>query len=186
MHCEQANVEVAFNAGVASGSVGLSAGGGGSTTNANSNAATSSESLARTSSTSQTSSQRQATDQSASKSNSLTATSSQSKSLNTGSTLSATYAGGQAYSTVVSSLHGNSQEFQSASSRFSKGLTTSYTQTVKRTYYKAALLVSELQQNSFSLAFRAAAVNVAQNPTPTVAKEFIFEFGNFVLDTATL
>lgn len=67
--------------------------------------------------------------------------------------------------------------------QFAKGLTTTYTTTVKRTYYKAALLPSELNQNSFSEAFRAAALNVARNPNATIAKAFIFEFGNFILDT---
>lgn len=39
-------------------------------------------------------------------------------------------------STTLSALVGNSQETQAASSRFAKGLTRSFTQTVTRTYYR--------------------------------------------------
>ena len=75
--------------------------------------------------------------------------------------------------------------------RFSRGLTQAYTEIVRRTYYKAAFVPSQVQADSFTEPFKSAALSLAQDTAnfginPQAVRGFIFDWGNFVLDTATL
>lgn len=69
-----------------------------------------------------------------------------------------------------------------AHSRFKNGLTSTFTETVKRTYYRAAMVPREMRNDSFTETFKAAALQLARRPSNLAAYEFIFEWGNFVLD----
>lgn len=95
------------------------------------------------------------------------------------------------YETTFSSLVGNSEETNSAQSSFAKGLTSSYTESLKRAYYRAALVLTELRDDSFTENFRIA-VNSLTDTLLTSANDtekqaatrtFIFEWGNMIIDT---
>lgn len=88
---------------------GFSSGKGGSTTNQQSGTSATNSALGRSSSLTDSRNQRSATETSNTQSASFTGTTSNSNSLTSGSTLSSTYAGGQGYSAVYSSLAGNSE-----------------------------------------------------------------------------
>jgi hypothetical protein len=90
----------------------------------------------------------------------------------------------------------SSQEANDARARFARGMTTTYTETLKRPLYRAALVTSQLQADSFSGPFKAAAEALANNlllgngtagPSGQRAVfDFILEWGDFVMDSATL
>jgi hypothetical protein len=87
---------------------------------------------------------------------------------------------------TVAALVGNSEEAKEALSRFHRGLTTTYTEAIKRAYYKAALVTSQLQDDSFTEDFKTAARALAAKPTREAARAFIMAYGDFVLDSAVL
>lgn len=90
-------------------------------------------------------------------------------------------------SALLSSLVVGSREAQDARVRFDRGLTTSVVETVKRTYYRAALNLRNFEPESFTEPFKAAAISLADSSnTSAEAIRFIFEYGNAVLDRAVM
>ena len=85
-----------------------------------------------------------------------------------------------------SSLVAASRETQDGSARFGRGLTTTYTESVKRAYYRASLIPSQLQADSFTELFKGAAVALAESGDASAAVAFILEWGNFVVDKAVM
>jgi hypothetical protein len=81
-------------------------------------------------------------------------------------------------SVYVTSVVGASMEAEDAAPRFSRGLTTTYTEVLKRPYYKAAINPSRMQADSFNDLFKAAALALASSADPRAdAGAFIFEWG---------
>lgn len=76
--------------------------------------------------------------------------------------------------------------------RFGRGLNVTYTESVKRIFYTASLVPSQLEADSFSELFKAAAIGLATavaaaggaagNSTDAPVTAFIFEWGNFLID----
>ena len=88
---------------------------------------------------------------------------------------------------LATSLISAANEVQDAAPRFGRGLTTTYAESVKNTFYRAALIVSELEADSFTELFKSAVLSVANSPNASAAAlPFIFEWGNFVLDKAVM
>lgn len=95
---------------------------------------------------------------------------------------------------LTGAFFGNSPEMTDASARFSRGLNVTYTEAVKRLYYTAALVLSNLESDSFTELFKAAVITLANsisslppgpgslNATDALATAFIFEWGNFLID----
>jgi hypothetical protein len=61
------------------------------------------------------------------------------------------------YRVLMSVLNANAKEVKDASLRFGRGLTTVYRESIKRAYYRAALVTTQLQEDSFSQDFKLAA-----------------------------
>lgn len=92
------------------------------------------------------------------------------------------------------SFFGNSLEMTDALDRFGRGLTTTYTELVKRTYYKASLIPQLIQVDSFTEPFKSAVLTLANTiaantTTPAELRKeimrFTFDWGNFVTDSCS-
>lgn len=111
------------------------------------------------------------------------------------------------------SFLGNNELMTDAIDRFSRGLLATYTESVSRTYYKAALVPAQLEADSFTQDFKAAVLSLANNVTQSLkqslnltladlaalnvtspafnnsrlinaALSFTFDWGNFLVDSA--
>ena len=90
-------------------------------------------------------------------------------------------------STLLSSLVAGSREVQDARVRFGRGLTASVVETIKRTYYRASFIPSQVQADSFTELFKSAALRLAGSATAsTDATAFIWEWGNAIYDRAVM
>jgi hypothetical protein len=90
-------------------------------------------------------------------------------------------------STLLSSLVAGSREAQDARVRFGRGLTTAVVETVKRTYYRASFIPSQVQADSFTELFKSAALRLADSANASAeAASFVWEWGNAIYDRAVM
>ena len=89
-------------------------------------------------------------------------------------------------SLFLASMVAASRETHDGSVRFGRGLTTTYTERVRRVHYRASLIPSQLQADSFTELFKGAAVALAESGDASAAVAFILEWGNFVVDKAVM
>jgi hypothetical protein len=88
---------------------------------------------------------------------------------------------------ALPSLVAASKEAKDADPRFGRGLTSTYTEAVKRSFYKASIITSEIEADSFSEYFKAGVFAVVKAESPvTQAWHFVNDFGNFVMDRALM
>ena len=63
----------------------------------------------------------------------------------------------------------DAREVRDANLRFARGLTTTYRETAKRAFYRAALVTTQLQEDSFAQDFKLAAKALANTLLGTAA-----------------